>query len=455
MYSVVDIETTGNGYKGQKITEISIFLFDGKNIIDEFTSLVNPEQHIPPFITNLTGITDAMVRYAPKFYEIAKQVEEFTKDTIFVAHNVNFDYNIIKDEFKNLGFDYKRKKLCTVRLSRKIMPGLRSYSLGNMCSGENIPINGRHIARGDAEATTELFRRLIERDDHFIINSFLNPRSKQATLPPLLNKSDVENLPSTPGVYYFKNETKEIIYVGKAINIKQRVISHFYDKKKKEREMCLETASISFSETGSDLLALLLESSEIKKRYPKYNRAQKNNKESIGLFTYEDQKGIIHLAFNKIKLVADAMMTFYSIQECRNFLEKLCEEYKLCPKYCHLQTNVKVCFHHQLKECKGICCDKESPKEYNQRVKEAINSIGLASENLVIKEKGRFKNEIGFALILGGVYQGFGYIDKELDNQLELAEDYQFYVQPKRDNRDVQRILSAYLKKEKELLKSS
>jgi len=148
-------------------------------------------------------------------------------------------------------------------------------------------------------------------------------------------------------------------------------------------------------------------------------------------------------------------MTFYSIQECRNFLEKLCEEYKLCPKYCHLQTNVKVCFHHQLKECKGICCDKESPKEYNQRVKEAINSIGLASENLVIKEKGRFKNEIGFALILGGVYQGFGYIDKELDNQFELAEDYQFYVQPKRDNRDVQRILSAYLKKEKELLKSS
>ena len=207
MYSVVDIETTGNGYKGQKITEISIFLFDGKNIIDEFTSLVNPEQHIPPFITNLTGITDAMVRYAPKFYEIAKQVEEFTKDTIFVAHNVNFDYNIIKDEFKNLGFDYKRKKLCTVRLSRKIMPGLRSYSLGNICSGENIPINGRHRAKGDAEATTELFRRLIERDDHFIINSFLNPRSKQATLPPLLNKSDVENLPSTPGVYYFKNET--------------------------------------------------------------------------------------------------------------------------------------------------------------------------------------------------------------------------------------------------------
>ena len=138
MYSVVDIETTGNGPKGQKITEISIFNFDGNKIIDEFTSLVNPEQKIPHFITNLTGITEAMVRTAPKFYEIAKKVEEFTKDTIFVAHNVNFDYNIIRDEFKSLGFNFKRKKLCTVRLTRKIIPGLPSYSLGNICESEDI-----------------------------------------------------------------------------------------------------------------------------------------------------------------------------------------------------------------------------------------------------------------------------------------------------------------------------
>jgi DNA polymerase-3 subunit epsilon len=135
---------------------------------------------------------------------------------------------------------------------------------------------------------------------NFTINSFLNPRSKQATLPPLLNKSDVDNLPETFGVYYFKNSAKEIIYVGKANNIKQRVISHFYDKKKKEREMCLETAHISFTETGSELLALLLESSEIKHRYPTYNYAQKRKKDAFGIFSYIDQKGIIHLAYNKI-----------------------------------------------------------------------------------------------------------------------------------------------------------
>ena len=453
LYAVVDIETTGNGYKGQKITEISIFIFNGEKVLDEYTTLVNPEAPIPPFITNLTGITQAMVRNQPKFYEIARKVEEITKNCIFVAHNVNFDYNIIQAEFKNLGFDWKRKKLCTVRLTRKIIPGLKSYSLGNICVDENIPINGRHRARGDVEATVELFRRLIKRDDNFIINSFLNPKSRQATLPPLLDKTVVDNLPEKHGVYYFKNTAKEIIYVGKANNIKQRVISHFYDKKKKEISMCLETANISFTETGSELLALLHESSEIKQHYPKYNRAQRRAGEAVGLFSYEDQKGIIHLAYNRLKLAPNPMMKYYSVAECRNHLELLCKEFELCPKYCHLQTNVSSCFHFQLKECKGVCCNKETVDDYNIRVKKAIKSVGIGAENLVIKENGRTETEVGFALILNGIYLGFGYLDKEQANQLEQPEDYQFFVQLQKDNRDVQRILSSYIKKKEKLKK--
>jgi DNA polymerase-3 subunit epsilon len=453
LYSVVDIETTGNGYRGQRITEISIFVFDGKNIIDEYTSLVNPEQTIPPFITNLTGITDAMVRTAPKFYEIAKKVEEMTQDMIFVAHNVNFDYNIIQQEFKDLGFDWKRQKLCTVRLSRKIIPGLKSYSLGTICSAEGIHISDRHRAKGDAEATVELFRRLIERDDKFTINAFLNRRSRQATLPPLLNKSVVDQLPESPGVYYFKNQKKDIIYIGKAINIKQRVLSHFYDKKKKEITMCLETADISYEETGSELLALLKESAEIKRLYPKFNRAQKARNEQMGLFSYTDQKGILHLAYNRLKLVPNAIMRFYNVTECRNFLEKMCEEFELCPKYCHLQTNVNACFHYHIKQCKGICSDQESIEEYNKRVQKAIESLGWESENMVIKEKGRTENELGFALILDGVYKGFGFIDKEI--QPEHPDEYVFYVQPQKDNRDVQRILNYYLNKKEASVEAS
>ena len=258
-------------------------------------------------------------------------------------------------------------------------------------------------------------------------------------------KQVVDKLPETHGIYYFKNQQKEIIYVGKANNIKQRVISHFYDKKKKERTMCLETADITFKETGSELIALLHESSEIKKHYPKFNRAQRKSGEAVAMFSYVDQKGIVHLAYNRLKLISKPLMKFYSVAECRNVLEKVCSEFDLCPKYCHLQTNVNSCFHYQLKQCKGVCSGKESPNDYNKRVHDAINSLGLQTENLVIKEKGRNTKEIGFVLILNGIYQGFGYVDKKI--KLEDTNDYQLYLQPQQDNRDVQRIIKSYLTK--------
>lgn len=455
MYAIVDIETTGNNYNGQKITEISIFLYDGNKVIDEFTSLVNPEQHIPPFITNLTGINDAMVRHAPKFYEIAKKVHEITENAVFVAHNVNFDYNIIKSEFQSLGFEFNRKKLCTVRLSRKIIPGHQSYSLGTLCAALNIPLYDRHRAKGDVEATVKLFQLLQQKDDQFIINSFLNPRSKQATLPPLLNKEIVDKLPETFGVYYFRNEKKDIIYVGKANNIKQRVISHFYDKKRKEIAMCLEIAHIDFAETGSELLALLLESAEIKKIFPKYNAAQKRPGTAFGIFTYLDQRGIRHIAYNSTKAMLNPLVTFDNITACRVFIEQLCKEHELCPKYCHLQENVKQCFHHQIKDCRGICCGKESIESYNRRVAQALKEIQLQNANYVIKEKGRTADEIGFALILNGTYKGFGFLPVEVSEQLDAPEDYQFYVQSQLDNADVQRILRSYLRKKEASIEAS
>lgn len=443
MYAIVDIETTGHS---SKITEISILVFDGSKIVDEFTTLVNPECIIPPFITNLTGITNAMVGNAPKFYEIAKQITEITKNTIFVAHNVNFDYNIIQQEYKDLGFDFKLKKLCTIRLSRKLIPGLKSYSLGALCSTQNIAINNRHRAKGDAEATVILFKKLLHLDiDNNVFNSFLNPKSRQASLPPMLSKSTIDGLPTNPGVYYFKNEKDEIIYIGKAINIKQRVVSHFYDKSKKEVTMCLETSNITFSKTGSELLALLLESSEIKKWLPKYNRAQRRAQESIGLFSYEDRNGIKHIAYNKLKLVTNPLMKFSNTTKCRLFIEKMCEEFELCPKYCHLQSNVSSCFHFQLKKCKGVCNGKESIAAYNKRVEKAINSIKFQSENFVIKETGRTNNEIAFVLILNGIYKGFGYTNAK--KELQSANDYFQLIEPQKDNNDVKRILNSYLKK--------
>lgn len=440
-YAVIDIETNG----GIKITEISIFIFDGEQVVDEYTTLVNPECGIPVFITNLTGITDSMVKDAPKFYEVAKKVFEITEDCVFVAHNVNFDYNIIAKEFKELGLSFKRKKLCTIRLSRKLLPGRKSYSLGKLCASENIPLEGRHRARGDAEATTILFERLFKLDNGSVFASFLDPKSKEGTLPPLLSKTVFDNLSEKEGVYYFKNEEKEIIYIGKANNIKQRVLSHFYDKKKKEISMCMATADISYTETGSELLALLLESSEIKQYSPKYNRAQRKTKEALALFSYEDRRGVIHLAWNQLKNVPNPILKFYSVSEARQFLEKLCETHELCPRYCNLQTNVSSCFDYQLKKCKGICCDEEPIKAYNKRVLKAIQSVRFKSENFVIKEKGRTKKEYAYALVLNGTYQGFGYIET---SETEISTvNYLSEMEPQNDNKDINRILKSYLKK--------
>ena len=440
-YAIIDIETTG----GDKITEISIIVYDGETVVDEFTSLVNPECSIPYYITSLTGINNAMVMKAPKFYEIAKKILEITKDTVFVAHNVNFDYNIIRKEFKSLGADFKRKKLCTIRLSRKILPGFKSYSLGKLCSSLNIPIANRHRAKGDAEATVKLLEILLERDQENIISTFLNPRSREATLPPLLPSNIIKELSENEGVYYFRNSDNKVIYVGKANNIKKRVLSHIYDKSKKEVNMCLETANITFTETGSELLALLLESSEIKKIFPKYNRAQRKVKESIALFTYQDRQGITHIATNKIKLVQKPIIKFYNISEARNFVEKLCEKFELCPKYCNLQSNVSSCFHYQLKQCKGICRNEESTENYNKRVQRAIESVRFRTDSFIINETGRNKNEKAFVLVMNGVYKGFGYINKSCS-----FDDYSKNLTVQNDNKDINRIIRSYLKSNSE-----
>ena len=444
MYAIVDIETTGFGGKGNKITEISIFLHDGKKVIKEFTSLVNPETPISYKVSGLTGITNNMVHQAPKFYEIAKEVIEYTQDCIFVAHSVNYDFNVIKSELQELGAEFKRKKLCTVRLSRKLIPGQQSYSLGSLCTNLGIRINGRHRARGDAEATVILFEKLLALDINGTFDAFLNNRSRHATLPPLLPKEVIDNLPDKTGVYYFKDSNGIIIYVGKANNIKSRVLSHIYDKSVKEVKLCRETADITFELTGNELTALLLESDEIKKHFPKYNRAQKRNNYSYGISTYYDRKGVIHIVYDRINLMQSPILKFYNQAQCTAFLEELCEKYDLCPKYCSLQNISGGCFHYQIKKCRGVCRDFEDVEIYNQRVKEALETLSN-NETYIIKESGREHDEETIVLIKNGVYYGFGFFLKT--NEDFSVDTYEELIELKKDNQDIQRILSSYLGK--------
>ncbi|MGI9551874.1 MAG: exonuclease domain-containing protein [Aurantibacter sp.] len=446
MYTIVDIETTGNGIKGNRITEISIFKYDGHGIVEEFTSLVNPEAPIPYFITGLTGIDDDLVRNAPTLEEIAPKILEITKDTVFVAHSVNFDYNVIKNQFKNLELEFVRKKLCTVRLSRKLFPGYHSYSLGKICSALDIPLTDRHRARGDAHATVLLFEKLLRAEGApTIFKSFLNSRSQEATLPPLLSRKVYEQLPAKPGIYFFKDKKGKIIYVGKAINIKKRVLGHFYDKSDKEMLLCRETAHIDFELSGSEILALLMESAAIKHHFPKYNQAQKRKLQQYGIFSYEDQNGIYHLAPNKLKVIPNPLATFYSISECRAYLENVCRSFDLCPKYCHLQENVKSCSHYSIVSCEGICRGKEKRESYNSKVEKAIEFIRTKKEDFFIREKGRNMEEDALIVVKDGIYIGYGFVGKE--STINSFDDLEPFVKLQKDTLEAQQIIWSYLNK--------
>ena len=275
LFAVVDIETTGGKYNEEGITEIAIYQFDGHKITDTFISLINPEKAIQPFVVRLTGIHSKMLRNAPKFFEVAKRIVQITEDCIVVAHNANFDYRILRTEFKRLGFDFKRKTLCTLELSKKLLPGKDSYSLGKLTRSLGIPVTDRHRAHGDALATVKLLQILLEKDTHKEILKALvkelNPKSKKEKYTDI-----IDSLPSETGVYYIHNRNDEIIYIGKSTNIKKRMTTHLTRELKKDVLIQQHIKKVSFALTGSETIALLKEQNEIKEisRYSTNRRSK-------------------------------------------------------------------------------------------------------------------------------------------------------------------------------------
>ncbi len=446
LYSVIDVETTGKGIRGNRITEICIVLLQGNKIIDKYTSLVNPECNIPPFITGLTGIDNDMVRDAPRFHEIAEHIIKMTTGAIFVAHNVNFDYNVIKEEFRDLGYSFVRKKLCTVRLSRQLIPGMLSYSLGKLCTALHIPLEGRHRAEGDTDATVILFKRILALDPNLkLIHKFLNVRSKEATLPPHLKMEDIDALPEETGIYLFKDQKGIVIYAGKAKNIKQRVLSHFYDKKNKEFALCQATYAIDYEITGNELIALLLESEKIQKHYPKYNSAQKRPIAPYIIISYINRKGVIQLGIDRSSISSNSFDIFYSRTEAIERLEQLCTAYQLCPRYCSLQSTTERCSHYKIKDCKGICDGKESTALYNMRVNKALELLKKHKKNYLIRERGRTIDEQSFVMIQDGIYKGFGFVNDH--EQLVKPQDFENFIQLQKHTYHTTKIIKSYLRK--------
>ena len=407
-YTVVDIETAGKGIRNNRITEICIVRTDGKKVIDKFVSLVNPQKRIPSFITGLTGIDDNMVRTAPLFEEIASRIVEITEGAVFVAHNVTFDYTVLRSEFRYLGFDFRRKKLCTIRLSRKLIPGMFSYSLGRLCSSLSIPLVNRHRAEGDTDATVILFQRLLRLDsDGLVFDKFLN--SRKTSLAPNIDRGIISGLPQTSGVYYFKNGKGKIIYIGKAVRLKERVLSHFYDKKDREYELCQATTDIDYIETGNELIALLLEADEIQNHFPMFNTALKKLRAPYCIIHYTNRKGIIQFVLDRKSSTDLGTVTYWRREEAIKRLEEICRKYNLCPRFTNLQSAKEGCSHYSITDCSGVCEGKEPADEYNRRATLAIEELQHLRNDYAIICRGRTSEEHAFVLITDGLYRGYGY----------------------------------------------
>lgn len=430
----------------EKITEIAIYQHDGEKITGEFSSLINPERNIPYFITNLTGITNEMVEDAPKFYEVAKTIIEFTEGRIFVAHNARFDYSFIRQEFKALGYNYSRPLLDTVTLARKLIPGHKSYSLGNICRDMNIGINGRHRASGDALATSRLLEILIEMDRQINgVSSALFKNTKISKLNPKLDIAKIDSIPGEPGIYYFYNENGDLIYIGKSRNLQQRVRTHLSNNTSgRSMEMRDIIADISWEVTGSELVALLKESAEIKSNKPIYNRAQRKTGFQWGIFCFTDEKGYINFKYSQINGEDSPVAVFTSKERAKSKLQSLVEDYNLCQKLAGLYDSDGPCFHFHVGICRGACHSKESPENYNERARRAGEEFIFTRRNFFIIDKGRDNDERSAVKVVNGKYAGYGYFNiNEMGFGLTAVHDC---IRSSMDNRDIQVILKQYLK---------
>ncbi|MAZ72203.1 MAG: exonuclease [Flavobacteriaceae bacterium] len=448
MYAILDIETTGGKYNEEGITEIAIYRFDGHKIVDQFASLVNPERKIQPFVVNLTGINNEMLRSAPKFYEIAKRIIEITNGAIIVAHNAKFDNRILTTEFDRLGYDFNKNTLCTVELSKELIPEMPSYSLGKLVRSLGIPITDRHRAQGDAKATVELFKLLLQKDvNKNIIQASVRKDPKRHLDTKLLDL--IAEAPSETGVYYMHNEEGEIIYIGKSKNIKKRLTQHFTNDNRKSKKIQVEVAAVTYELTGNELIALLKESEEIKRKKPTYNRALRKTLFQYQLGSFVDEDDYINLKIEKADNAKPAITTFSNYQQAKSSLFAITEKYDLCQKLTGLYKTNSNCFNYTVKNCEGACIKLENARDYNIRVQLFLDEYSYANQHMLIIDRGRDVDERSVILIENGVYKGFGFYS--LNYQITNPEVLKSIITPMTNNRDAQHIIQAYLKKRRVL----
>ena len=436
MYAIVDIETTGGHAAANGITEIAVYIHNGERVVKHFETLINPNCAIPRFITGLTGIDDKMVAGAPLFDEVADVLFELLNDKIFIAHNVNFDFSFLKHHFKEAGYDLTAKKLCTVRLAKKVFQGLPSYSLGNLCRLLKLPIINRHRAGGDAMATVKLFEHCLANNGIEHIEQMLKRSSADQWLPLHLTKKDIQQLPQCPGVYYFLDAKDKIVYVGKAVNIRKRVSSHFtHNDPDRKRQNFLRTIhKIKFKECATELEAIVLESAEIKRLWPKYNVSQKQPQQKYALYMFEDNRGYMRLAIDKKKKHFPSLYNFNMLHEGLVMLKKMIEEFEL---------NEKLCFIDKTPFTEKDISFLDPPHIYNGKIKKALEALNEQLPTFAVIDDGIKKDEKLCLLVERGNFWGMGYVSSA--QQITSASELKNHLKPYADNDTIRNSIYSFV----------
>ena len=446
MYTILDIETTGGPFEKEVITAIAIYKHNGHEIVDQFVSLINPEIPIQPLASKMTRINNEMVQGAPKFFEVAKRIIEMTDDCILVAHNANFTYRILHAEFRRLGYDFIKKTLCTVELCKRLLPEQIAHSLGHLVRAWEIQLADSNRASGDPMPTVKLFQMLLDKDvNKEIVKELIKLEIQKGIAPKL--RVILESMPTGSGVYYIYNAMEKLVYIGKSRNIKKRIYQHFTGTSTKCKKIQAEVNSVTCEETGSELIALLKESDEIKSKKPIYNRAQRKSIFQFALYPEKDENGYLNLKLQKADGLKKEITSFASLAEAKNILFKITSQYRLCQKFTGLYQTQKECFQYTIKECDGACIGHILPKEYNRRVQEFMDRNSFEADNMLLYDCGRNSGEQSVILIENGVYKGYAFYDLKYPvTEIETLKDM---LIPMQNNRDTRNIIQSYLRKGK------
>lgn len=377
----VDIETNGLNHIRGRVIEVAAIRVESGEVVAKVNTLIDPGTELPQYITELTGIVPSDLRGAPSFLQVAEELHEVLDGAIFVAHNVRFDYSFLKQEFKRLGKDFLPKQICTVKLSRALYPDQRSHKLQSLIERHGFTYDQRHRAYDDAHILWQFIQKVRGEFEVEVLDAALAKQIKQPAMPKALDSKLVAALPTGPGVYIFEDEQGRPIYVGKSVNIKKRVLSHFGHDHDESKEFKISQAihNVSVRETAGELQALLLESQLVKELQPIYNRQLRRVEKLIVARIMYDEKQYATVRLEEASAIdiaeADSILAVYPRRgAARESLQNMQKTFDLCPKLLGVEKAKGACFSYQLHKCQGACAGKEPAESYNERLLTAFSN---------------------------------------------------------------------------------